>query len=94
MVKQLIVKKGAQLSLQKHHHRSEHWVIVSGMAEVTQDNKTILLHENESIDIPVGTVHRLKNAGDTLLIVIEVQSGAYLDESDIVRLDDQYHRVV
>lgn len=94
LVKQLIVKTGAQLSLQKHHHRSEHWVIVSGIAEVTRGDEVIFLHENESVYIPLGMVHRLKNAGDIPLIVIEVQSGSYLDESDIVRLDDQYHRIV
>lgn len=94
LVKQLIVKTGAQLSLQKHHHRSEHWVIVSGIAEVTRGDEVIFLHENESVYIPLGMVHRLKNAGDIPLIVIEIQSGSYLDESDIVRLDDQYHRIV
>lgn len=94
LVKQLIVKTGAQLSLQKHYHRSEHWVVVSGIAEVTRGDETILLQENESIYIPLGMVHRLKNAGKEPLIVIEVQSGLHLDENDIIRLDDQYHRVV
>lgn len=92
-VKRLTVKPGAKLSLQMHYHRAEHWMVVQGTARVTRDHETILLRENESIYIPLGAVHRLENPGKTLLEVIEVQSGSYLGEDDIVRFDDTYGRV-
>ncbi|MGJ7543075.1 mannose-1-phosphate guanylyltransferase/mannose-6-phosphate isomerase [Variovorax sp. LT1R16] len=92
-VKRLTVKPGAKLSLQMHYHRAEHWVVVKGTAKVTRDEETILVRENESVYIPLGTVHRLENPGKTMLEVIEVQSGSYLGEDDIVRFDDTYGRV-
>jgi len=92
-VKQIVVKPGGKLSLQKHWHRSEHWVVVNGVAVVTCGEHTFLLNENESTFIPAGTVHRLENPGKLPLLVIEVQSGAYLEEDDIVRLADSYGRV-
>lgn len=91
-VKRLVVKPGAKLSLQKHWHRSEHWVVVTGAAEVTCGKKTFVLHENESTFIPAGTVHRLANPGRVELHMIEVQSGEYVGEDDIVRLVDDYGR--
>lgn len=91
-VKRITVKPGASLSLQQHHHRAEHWVVVSGTAEVTCNGKTFLLTENESTYIPVGAVHRLANPGKIPLEIIEVQSGAYLGEDDIVRFEDRYGR--
>ena len=90
--KRIIVKPGGKLSLQKHHHRSEHWVVVTGTAEVTVGAETRLLEENESTFIPAGTAHRLVNPGEVPLHLIEVQCGAYLGEDDIVRLDDEYGR--
>lgn len=91
-VKRIIVKPGATLSLQKHHHRAEHWIVVSGTAEVTCDDKVFLLSENQSTYIPLGSIHRLSNPGKVPLHLIEVQSGSYLGEDDIVRFDDQYGR--
>ncbi|UGB45007.1 mannose-1-phosphate guanylyltransferase/mannose-6-phosphate isomerase [Frateuria edaphi] len=91
-VKRILVKPGATLSLQKHHHRAEHWIVVSGTAEVTCDDKVFLLGENQSTYIPLGSVHRLRNPGKLPLELIEVQSGSYLGEDDIVRLDDAYGR--
>jgi mannose-1-phosphate guanylyltransferase/mannose-6-phosphate isomerase len=91
-VKRIGVKPGASLSLQKHHHRAEHWVVVRGTAEVTRGSETFLLSENESTYIPIGEVHRLRNPGKMELEMIEVQSGAYLGEDDIVRLEDSYGR--
>jgi mannose-1-phosphate guanylyltransferase/mannose-1-phosphate guanylyltransferase/mannose-6-phosphate isomerase len=91
-VKRITVKPGAKLSLQKHYHRAEHWTVVSGTAIVTRGEKQILLKEDESTYIPLGTVHRLENPGRIPLELIEVQSGAYLGEDDIVRLDDVYGR--
>ncbi len=91
-VKRLMVKPGAKLSLQKHQHRAEHWVVVSGTAEVVNDNKTIWLSVNQSTYIPKQTLHRLSNHGSEPLFVIEVQSGDYLGEDDIVRYDDIYAR--
>lgn len=91
-VKRIEVKPGAALSLQLHHHRAEHWVVVSGTAEVTVGDKTFLLREDESTYIPLGTVHRLKNPGRIPLSIIEIQSGSYLGEDDIVRLEDTYGR--
>ena len=83
---------GASISLQKHVHRSEHWIVVSGTATVTLGNTISVLEKNESIFIPAGSVHRLANSGETPLEVIEVQVGTYLGEDDILRLDDQYGR--
>ena len=91
-VKRIMVKPGASLSLQKHHHRAEHWIVVSGTAEVTNGDRVILLSENESTYIPIGTVHRLANPGKLPLEIIEVQSGSYLGEDDIVRYEDDYGR--
>ncbi len=91
-VKRITVKPGAALSLQKHRHRAEHWVIVSGTAEVTRDEEVFLLAENESTFLPLGAVHRLRNPGKVPLELIEVQSGSYLGEDDIVRLEDVYGR--
>lgn len=91
-VKRIVVKPGAALSLQKHAHRAEHWVVVSGVAEVTCDDRVFDLHENESTYIPLGSVHRLRNRGTEPVELIEVQSGSYLGEDDIVRLEDVYGR--
>jgi mannose-1-phosphate guanylyltransferase / mannose-6-phosphate isomerase len=91
-VKRLMVKPGARLSLQKHFHRAEHWVVVCGTALVQRGEKTTLVRENESIYIPIGTPHRLENPGKLPLHLIEVQSGAYLGEDDIVRMADNYGR--
>ena len=92
-VKRLTVKPGAQLSLQMHYHRAEHWVVVNGTALVTRGEEKILLRENESVYLPLGTAHRLENPGKVPLNLIEVQSGSYLGEDDIVRFDDTYGRV-
>lgn len=91
-VKRITVKPGATLSLQMHHHRAEHWIVVSGTAEVTRGEDVILLTENQSTYIPLGVTHRLKNPGKLPLELIEVQSGSYLGEDDIVRFEDQYGR--
>jgi mannose-1-phosphate guanylyltransferase / mannose-6-phosphate isomerase len=91
-VKRIMVKPGEALSLQMHHHRAEHWVVVSGTARVTRDDEVKLLSENESTYIPIGTKHRLENVGKVPLFLIEVQSGSYLGEDDIVRFEDRYHR--
>lgn len=91
-VKRIVVKPGAALSLQMHHHRAEHWIVVKGTAEVTNGDQVILLSENESTYIPLGNVHRLANPGKTPLEIIEVQSGGYLGEDDIVRFEDNYGR--
>ena len=91
-VKRIGVKAGASLSLQKHHHRAEHWIVVKGTAQVTCGDKTFLLTENQSTYIPIGEIHRLHNPGKTDLEMIEVQSGSYLGEDDIVRLEDTYGR--
>ena len=91
-VKRIIVDPGAELSLQMHHHRAEHWVVVSGTAEVTNGEAVQLLSENQSTYIPVGTRHRLRNPGVIPLILIEIQSGSYLGEDDIVRYADNYGR--
>jgi mannose-1-phosphate guanylyltransferase/mannose-6-phosphate isomerase len=91
-VKRITVKPGAKLSLQKHFHRAEHWVVVNGTALVTRDGEEILLRENESVFLPLGCIHRLENPGRVPLNLIEVQSGAYLGEDDIVRFDDVYAR--
>lgn len=91
-VKRIIVRPGEELSLQKHFHRAEHWVVVQGSAEVQLGDKTLFLTENQSTYIPVGAVHQLKNPGKIPLVIIEVQSGTYLDEDDIVRIYDKYER--
>ena len=91
-VKHITVKPGAKLSLQMHHHRAEHWVVVSGTAKVVRGNEEIILHEDQSTYIPIGTPHRLENPGKIVLHVIEVQSGSYLGEDDIVRFEDTYGR--
>ncbi len=92
-VKRIMVKPGEKLSLQMHHHRAEHWIVVSGTAKVTVADKEILLTENQSTYIPLGQIHRLENPGKIELHIIEVQSGAYLGEDDIVRIQDGYGRL-
>ncbi len=92
-VKRIVVRPGACLSLQMHHHRAEHWIVVSGTAKVTRGDEIIMLSENQSTYIPLGTVHRLENPGVIDLEMIEVQSGSYLGEDDIVRLEDNYGRL-
>jgi mannose-1-phosphate guanylyltransferase/mannose-6-phosphate isomerase len=91
-VKRIIVKPGSRLSLQKHHHRSEHWIVVRGTALVTINDLVKTVHENESIYIPMGAVHRLENPGKILLQLIEVQTGSYFGEDDIIRIEDDYRR--
>jgi mannose-1-phosphate guanylyltransferase/mannose-6-phosphate isomerase len=91
-VKRLVVNPGATLSLQMHHHRAEHWIVVSGTAEITCDERVFLLSENQSTFIPVGAKHRIANPGRVPLHIIEVQSGSYLGEDDIVRFEDNYGR--
>ena len=91
-MKRIVVKTGASLSLQMHHHRAEHWIVVSGTARVTRGDEVILLTEDQSTYIPLGTTHRLENPGRLPLYLIEVQSGSYLGEDDIVRLEDNYGR--
>ncbi|HEY1132452.1 MAG TPA: mannose-1-phosphate guanylyltransferase/mannose-6-phosphate isomerase, partial [Roseateles sp.] len=91
-VKRIMVKPGASLSLQMHHHRAEHWIVVSGTAEIVNGDKTIMLTENQSTYIPLGQIHRLANPGKVPLEIIEVQSGSYLGEDDIVRFEDTYGR--
>jgi mannose-1-phosphate guanylyltransferase/mannose-6-phosphate isomerase len=91
-VKRLSVKPGAQMSLQLHHHRAEHWIVVSGTARITRGDEVFLLEENQSTYIPLGTKHRIENPGKIPLHIIEVQSGGYLGEDDIVRFEDRYGR--
>ena len=91
-VKRIVVWPGQKLSLQKHFHRAEHWVVVTGCATVTCDADVRMVHENESIYLPLGSIHRMENPGKIPLTVIEVQSGAYLGEDDIVRFEDTYGR--
>lgn len=91
--KRIVVKPGARLSLQKHHHRAEHWVVVKGTALVTKGDEKLLISENESIYIPLGIIHCLENPGVIPLEIVEVQSGSYLGEDDIIRFDDSYGRV-
>ncbi len=92
-VKRITVNPGAELSLQMHYHRAEHWVVVSGTAEITNGENVQLFTENQSTYIPLGTIHRLKNPGSIPLVIIEIQSGSYLGEDDIVRLEDHYGRI-
>jgi mannose-1-phosphate guanylyltransferase / mannose-6-phosphate isomerase len=91
-VKRIVVKPGGRLSLQKHHHRSEHWIVVRGTARVTVNELVKTLHENESVYIPIGAVHRLENPGKIPLELIEVQTGSYFGEDDIIRIEDDYQR--
>ena len=91
-VKRIVVKQGGRLSLQLHHHRAEHWVVVRGTARVTIGDKVQMVHENESIYVPIGTQHRLENPGKIDLELIEVQTGSYLGEDDIERIQDDYNR--
>ena len=93
-VKRLYVKAGAALSLQKHKHRAEHWVVVHGQATVTRNNETFLLQENESTYIPIGATHRLENKSDEPLEIVEIQCGKYLGEDDIIRFSDNYNRII
>jgi mannose-6-phosphate isomerase len=91
-IKRIEVSAGHRLSLQMHHHRSEHWIVVSGTARVTCGDREFIVNVNESTFIPMGTMHRLENPGIISLIIIEVQSGEYLGEDDIVRFQDDYQR--
>lgn len=91
-IKRVEVKPGERLSLQMHHHRSEHWIVVSGTAQVTCGDREFVVSINESTFIPMGTRHRLENPGIIPLVLIEVQSGEYLGEDDIVRFEDDYNR--
>ena len=91
-MKLLRVKPGATLSLQLHHHRAEHWVVVAGSARITRGEDVFMLNENQSTYIPVGVKHRIENPGEVAVEIIEVQSGSYLGEDDIVRFEDRYGR--
>ena len=91
-VKRIVVKPGGRLSLQKHHHRAEHWIVVRGTAQVIIDDQIKTVHENQSIYIPIGATHRLENPGKITLELIEVQTGSYLGEDDIIRFEDDYRR--
>jgi mannose-1-phosphate guanylyltransferase / mannose-6-phosphate isomerase len=91
-VKRIVVKQGGRLSLQQHHHRAEHWIVVRGTARVTVGNEVKIVHENESTYIPIGATHRLENPGKIDLELIEVQTGSYLGEDDIIRIEDDYRR--
>jgi mannose-1-phosphate guanylyltransferase/mannose-6-phosphate isomerase len=91
-VKRIVVKPGAALSLQSHHHRSEHWIVVQGTARVTIDGEVRLITENQSVYIPLGAVHRMENPGKLPMVLIEVQTGSYLGEDDIIRYEDVYAR--
>ena len=90
--KRIVVNPGSKLSLQSHQHRAEHWVVVSGKARVTRGEDSLVLNADQSTYIPLGVIHRLENIGDTPLHLIEVQSGSYLGEDDIVRYEDDYKR--
>ena len=91
-VKRIVVKPGAALSLQSHHHRAEHWIVVEGTAKVTVDDDVRLVSENQSVYIPLGAVHRMENPGKVDMVLIEVQTGSYLGEDDIIRYEDVYSR--
>ena len=91
-VKQINVKPGESLSLQKHRHRSEHWVVVKGTANVEINEQNLEISENQSIYIPLGARHRLSNLGENILVIIEIQTGTYLGEDDIIRFEDKYGR--
>jgi mannose-6-phosphate isomerase-like protein (cupin superfamily) len=92
-VKLIVVEPGKRLSLQRHHHRAEHWIVVRGSAQVTCGERTFMLFENQSTYIPQGEIHRLENPGHIPLEIVEVQSGSYLGEDDIVRIEDDHGRV-
>jgi mannose-6-phosphate isomerase len=92
-IKRIVVNPGQRLSLQMHHHRSEHWIVVSGTARVICDGAEQIVNVNESTFIPIGKLHRLENPGMIPLVIIEVQNGEYLGEDDIVRIQDDYQRV-
>ena len=92
-VKRIVVLPGKQLSLQRHHHRAEHWVVVSGTAEVTRDGEVLWYARTNSIYLPLGCMHRLKNPGRIPVEIVEVQTGAYLEEDDILRIEDDFGRV-
>ena len=91
-VKRILVNPGAALSLQSHHHRSEHWIVVEGTAKVTVNEDVSIITEGQSVYIPLGAIHRMENPGKLPMVLIEVQTGAYLDEDDIIRYDDIYAR--
>ena len=91
-VKRIHVHPGAALSLQSHHHRSEHWIVVEGTAKVTVDDEVKLVSENQSVYVPLGAIHRLENPGKVPMVLIEVQTGTYLGEDDITRYEDVYSR--
>jgi len=91
-VKRIVVKPGEKLSVQMHHHRAEHWIVVSGTANVTKGDETFMVSEDQSTYIPIGEIHALENPGTIPLEIVEVQSGSYLGEDDIVRFDDRYGR--
>ena len=91
-VKRIVVNPGAALSLQSHHHRSEHWIVVEGTAKVTVDETVKLISENQSVYIPLGSVHRMENPGKLPMVLIEVQTGSYFGEDDIIRYEDVYAR--
>lgn len=91
-VKRIVVHPGAALSLQSHHHRSEHWIVVQGTAKVTVDDEVKLVTENQSVYIPLGAIHRMENPGKVPMVLIEVQTGSYLGEDDIIRYEDVYSR--
>ena len=91
-MKRIVVRPGGRLSLQKHYHRAEHWIVVRGAAEVTLNGAVHLVHENESIYLPIGCDHRMANPGKIDLELIEVQTGSYLGEDDIIRIEDVYNR--
>lgn len=91
-IKKIIIDSGKRISLQIHHHRSEHWVVVSGTAKITRDGETLMINPNESVYIPATMKHRLENPGKIPLVIIEVQLGDYVGEDDIVRFDDDYNR--
>ena len=91
-MKRIVVHPGAALSLQSHRHRSEHWIVVEGTARVTVDEDVKLVSENQSVYIPLGAVHRMENPGKVPMVLIEVQTGIYLGEDDIVRYEDVYSR--
>ena len=90
--KNIVVNPGARLSLQMHYHRSEHWIVVEGTAKVTLDNNVKLVSEGESIYIPIGSLHRMENPGKLPMLLIEVQTGSYFGEDDIIRYEDLYKR--
>ena len=91
-VKRIVVHPGAALSLQSHHHRAEHWIVVQGTAKVTIDDDEKLVSENQSVYIPLGAAHRMENPGKLPVVLIEVQTGSYLGEDDIIRYEDVYAR--